>query len=195
MPGQFGQPDIKTLEGDVVFYSTLCMQRRKDLYPPTSEKFADPDIFSPERWENWTPRPWQYVPFNGGPRICIGQNFALTEMAFMRKCGNAKAEVHALIVFKWYGSCRSTSGSSIVATGQPSTTRWRLLDALGRASQLPSTRPRNEQKSADAACRMGIMGGGIQDRMRTLNMNSSNTITTGVKVIAKLVHVCKMSFP
>ncbi|GJN69902.1 hypothetical protein PLICBS_003954 [Purpureocillium lilacinum] len=83
LPGQFGQPDIKTLEGDVVFYSTLCMQRRKDLYPPTSEKFADPYIFSPERWENWTPRPWQYVPFNGGPRICIGQNFALTEMAFM----------------------------------------------------------------------------------------------------------------
>ncbi|KAL3952501.1 hypothetical protein ACCO45_012444 [Purpureocillium lilacinum] len=83
LPGQFGQPDIKTLEGDVVFYSTLCMQRRRDLYPPTSEKFADPDIFSPERWENWTPRPWQYVPFNGGPRICIGQNFALTEMAFM----------------------------------------------------------------------------------------------------------------
>ncbi|KAJ6443616.1 cytochrome P450 alkane hydroxylase [Purpureocillium lavendulum] len=83
LPGQLGQPDIKTLEGDVIFYSTLCMQRRRDLYPPTSEKFADPDIFSPERWEHWTPRPWQYVPFNGGPRICIGQNFALTEMAFM----------------------------------------------------------------------------------------------------------------
>ncbi|UNI15421.1 hypothetical protein JDV02_001956 [Purpureocillium takamizusanense] len=59
------------------------MQRRKDLYPPTSEKFADPDMFSPERWECWTPKSWHYVPFNGGPRICIGQNFALTEMAFM----------------------------------------------------------------------------------------------------------------
>lgn len=53
------------------------------MYPPISGKFADPDIFSPERWENWQPKPWQYLPFNGGPRICVGQNFALTEMAYV----------------------------------------------------------------------------------------------------------------
>lgn len=62
----------------------MAMQRRADLYPPVSEKFAHPGVFSPERWENWTPRPWQFVPFNGGPRICIGQNFAMTSMAFTR---------------------------------------------------------------------------------------------------------------
>lgn len=59
------------------------MQRRPDLYPPVSETFADPAIYSPERWENWTPKPWLHVPFNGGARICIGQNFALTEMAYV----------------------------------------------------------------------------------------------------------------
>src|SRR3981189_726463 len=26
--------------------------------------------------------PCTYIPFNGGPRICLGQNFALTEMAY-----------------------------------------------------------------------------------------------------------------
>lgn len=83
LPGRPGQPDIATLKGDHVIYSTLAMQRRKELYPPASETFADPAIFSPERWEHWTPKPWQFVPFNGGPRICIGQNFAMTEMAFM----------------------------------------------------------------------------------------------------------------
>lgn len=85
LPGAVGQPDITTLKGDHVIYSTLAMQRRKDLYPPVSETFADPAIFSPERWDHWTPKHWQYVPFNGGPRICIGQNFAMTEMAYIRK--------------------------------------------------------------------------------------------------------------
>jgi cytochrome P450 len=59
------------------------MQRRPDLYPAPSPTFAPVEKFSPDRWENWQPKPWQYVPFNGGPRICIGQNFALTEMAYV----------------------------------------------------------------------------------------------------------------
>ncbi|KAL7913384.1 cytochrome P450 [Trichoderma velutinum] len=82
LPGIPGQPDIATLKGDHILYSTLAMQRVKEFYPPVSDKFADPNIYSPERWEHWTPKPWQFVPFNGGPRICIGQNFAMTEMAF-----------------------------------------------------------------------------------------------------------------
>ncbi|KAK7723725.1 hypothetical protein SLS64_000054 [Diaporthe eres] len=82
LPGQPGQPDIAVLKKDIVIYSTLSMQRRADLYPPQSEKFADPAVFSPDRWDHWTPKAWQYVPFNGGPRICVGQNFAMTEMAF-----------------------------------------------------------------------------------------------------------------
>ncbi|KAL7627839.1 hypothetical protein AAE478_002034 [Parahypoxylon ruwenzoriense] len=82
LPSTPGQPPISVVKGEIVIYSTLVMQRRKDLYPPTSETFEDPAIFSPERWGNWTPKPWQYVPFNGGPRICVGQNFAMTEMAY-----------------------------------------------------------------------------------------------------------------
>lgn len=52
------------------------MQRRADLFGPTV------DDFIPSRWATWTPIPWTYIPFNGGPRICLGQNFALTEMAY-----------------------------------------------------------------------------------------------------------------
>ena len=85
LPTPPGQPEIAAFAGDVIVYSTMTMQRRADLYPPASEKFAHPAIFSPERWEHWTPKPWQYIPFNGGPRICIGQNFAMTEMAYTRK--------------------------------------------------------------------------------------------------------------
>jgi cytochrome P450 len=52
------------------------MQRREDLFGPTVNDF------NPSRWATWTPVPWTYIPFNGGPRICLGQNFALTEMAY-----------------------------------------------------------------------------------------------------------------
>lgn len=77
LPGLPGQPDIVCLKDDIVVYSTLAMQRRPELYPPVSKEFADPDVFSPDRWENWMPKPWMFVPFNGGPRICVGQNFAV----------------------------------------------------------------------------------------------------------------------
>lgn len=73
---------IGVLAGTPVGYSTLVMQRRADLYPPPESGFPAVDKFVPERWDNWTPRSWTYVPFNGGPRICIGQQFALTEMGY-----------------------------------------------------------------------------------------------------------------
>jgi cytochrome P450 len=80
--GPNGDLPLSILKGDAVIYSPLAMQRRKDLYPPPSENFAGPAIFSPDRWDSWQPKPWHYIPFNGGPRICIGQNFALAEMSY-----------------------------------------------------------------------------------------------------------------
>ncbi|KAG9671044.1 putative cytochrome 52A4, partial [Aureobasidium melanogenum] len=63
-------------------YSTLFLQRREDIYPPASEKFPHHLSFEPDRWDGWNPKMWTYIPFNGGPRICIGQQFALTEVAY-----------------------------------------------------------------------------------------------------------------
>jgi len=76
--GPDGQSPVGILKDTNIAYSALVMQRRADLYPPGSQ----PEKFIPERWETWSPKPWQYIPFNGGPRICIGQQFALTEMAY-----------------------------------------------------------------------------------------------------------------
>lgn len=81
--GPDGSLPMPVLKDTPCGYSTLLMQRRSDLYPPVSETFADPQVFSPERWFHWQPKPWQYIPFNGGPRICIGQQFALTEMGYV----------------------------------------------------------------------------------------------------------------
>ena len=81
--GPNGDLPLSIVKDDIVVYSTLAMQRRRDLYPPTTENFADPAIFSPDRWDHWVPKSWNYIPFNGGPRICIGQNFAMTEMSYV----------------------------------------------------------------------------------------------------------------
>lgn len=70
------------LKNTPIAYSPLYLHRRADLYPPASPSFPDVLTYSPERWEKWTPKSWTYIPFNGGPRICIGQQFALTEMGY-----------------------------------------------------------------------------------------------------------------
>lgn len=62
--------------GTEVNFSTHVMHRRKDLWG------EDADEFVPERWESTRPG-WNYAPFNGGPRICIGQQFALTEAGYV----------------------------------------------------------------------------------------------------------------
>jgi cytochrome P450 len=44
--------------------------------------FEDPEVFRPERWENDLARRlprFAYFPFGGGPRVCIGNRFAMME--------------------------------------------------------------------------------------------------------------------
>lgn len=76
-------------------YSVFVMHRRRDIWGD------DADIFVPERWEKRKVG-WEFLPvglfvlldpfrehpangpqFNGGPRICIGQQFALTEASYV----------------------------------------------------------------------------------------------------------------
>lgn len=83
--GPDGTLPLPVLKDTAVAYSTFVMQRRPDLYPaPDPSRGLPPaGVFEPERWQRWQPRPWQYVPFNGGPRICVGQQFAQTIMAYL----------------------------------------------------------------------------------------------------------------
>lgn len=71
--GPNGDEPIGILKDTPIGYATLILQRRQDVYPPPSSGFPDYLAFVPERWDGWTPKSWTYIPFNGGPRICIGQ--------------------------------------------------------------------------------------------------------------------------
>jgi cytochrome P450 len=74
--GRDGTQPIGVPKLTAVGYSTLMLQRREQIYADQGEGFPDPKTFAPERFERWTPKAWTYIPFNGGPRICIGQQWA-----------------------------------------------------------------------------------------------------------------------
>jgi cytochrome P450 len=69
-------------KGAIVVMNLWSMHRRTEIYG------ADAAEFNPSRWldqEAESPlRPgWGYLPFSGGPRVCIGQQFALTETGYV----------------------------------------------------------------------------------------------------------------
>jgi cytochrome P450 len=59
--------------GTAVAASIIALHRREDLYP-------EPNAFRPERFVERTFAPWEFMPFGGGNRRCIGSAFALFEM-------------------------------------------------------------------------------------------------------------------
>ncbi|KAK0202806.1 cytochrome P450 [Desarmillaria ectypa] len=65
-----------------VIYSVFLMHRRTDLWGPDALEF-DPDRFLDNRLHKYlTPNPFIFVPFNAGPRICLGQQFAYNEASY-----------------------------------------------------------------------------------------------------------------
>lgn len=74
--GSSGKSPLFVPKGTVVMYYPYAMHRRTDLYGPDAAEYR------PERWETLR-HGWEYLPFNGGPRVCLGQQYALTEASFV----------------------------------------------------------------------------------------------------------------
>jgi len=58
--------------GTTVFMVPLLLHRKPQF-------FKNPEAFEPERWLEEEPPPFAYIPFGGGARRCIGDEFALRE--------------------------------------------------------------------------------------------------------------------
>lgn len=74
--GPDGSQPVYVRKGQGVAYQSHVLHRRKDIWGP------DADVFDPDRWTDRKVG-WEYIPFNGGPRICLGQQFALTEAGYV----------------------------------------------------------------------------------------------------------------
>ena len=70
--GPDGKSPLFIKKNQVVSYSIYSLHRRKDYYGEDAEEFK------PERWDTLRPG-WEYLPFNGGPRICIGREWFLVD--------------------------------------------------------------------------------------------------------------------
>lgn len=69
-------------KGDMILISSYVMQHNP-------EYFDQPESFIPERFENNFMKSlpaFAYFPFGGGPRVCIGNHFAMMEAVFVLAC-------------------------------------------------------------------------------------------------------------
>jgi cytochrome P450 len=67
--------DYDVSAGTTIYFAPWVLHRDPRHFP-------DPEVFRPERWLDGStasvPR-YAYIPFGGGPRVCIGERFAMME--------------------------------------------------------------------------------------------------------------------
>lgn len=82
LPRQTAADDViagqKVEAGSNIFISIRHVQRNPDIFP-------QPDVFKPERFLQELPHSHAFLPFGGGPRICIGAPLAMMEAIVVLK--------------------------------------------------------------------------------------------------------------
>ncbi|PIS55854.1 hypothetical protein CJI97_001089 [Candidozyma auris] len=76
--GPNGDKPVFIEKGTCIGYLVSCTHRNEKYYGKDAHEFR------PDRWADRSLKPgWAYLPFNGGPRICLGQQFAITEASYV----------------------------------------------------------------------------------------------------------------
>jgi len=65
-------------KGTICFYSSFTTHRQPSL-------FENPLKFDPDRFDKPI-IPFSFVPFHGGPRLCLGQEMAYVEAKILMTC-------------------------------------------------------------------------------------------------------------
>jgi cytochrome P450 len=78
--GRESLQDVTLIDGSVISAKTTVFISPKLLHA-RAEYFPNPSRFDPDRWLGPVPPPFAFVPFGGGARRCIGEDFAWTEAA------------------------------------------------------------------------------------------------------------------
>ncbi|MFT5861006.1 MAG: cytochrome P450 [Flavobacteriaceae bacterium] len=71
--------DYELPAGSHVRISALALHRRSEFW--TSPLEFNPDRFHPSKAKDQ--QPYCFIPFGGGPRLCVGRNFAMMEMVIL----------------------------------------------------------------------------------------------------------------
>jgi cytochrome P450 len=74
--GKDGQSPLFVRKGTTMFLNMYYTYRRKDIWG------EDALHYNPDRWHNLKTKPWSFSPFSGGPRACLGQQYAMTEIYY-----------------------------------------------------------------------------------------------------------------
>ncbi|CAO1605215.1 hypothetical protein XANCAGTX0491_008738 [Xanthoria calcicola] len=101
--GPNGDSPVLVRKGTGIGLVPYYMHRRKDIYG------EDAMAFRPERWQGpeLDDIGWAYMPFHGGPRLCLGKDFALMEASCL-----------IVRILQEFPDIRLPPGHSIVPTGQ-----------------------------------------------------------------------------
>jgi cytochrome P450 len=70
VPWQLGEYGVPA--DSAIAVSILLLHHREDLYP-------EPFSFRPERWIGHKPGTYEWIPFGGGTRRCLGAALAMAE--------------------------------------------------------------------------------------------------------------------
>lgn len=109
--------------GSIVIFSQFMTHRLEAIYSESSR-------FLPDRWLKIKPSPYEYLPFGGGSRLCLGSTLALSIMRSVlpsiwrrfRLSSVPHSEVSALVVSTMLGPTTSVP-MQLHAAGTPTETR------------------------------------------------------------------------